>query len=106
MYGRLPVCMRRWRAKLDDFLPAHSVSISGLFCAFFENVQENSYIRKCLATIFMVADMRLFACMRPRMDGQSTSLNEAFVAAGYCTMIWTFIRVYSVMPAQVRLAIK
>lgn len=59
MYGRLPVCIRRWRAKLEDFQTVSNRTTQ---------LGRNAHVRKGLATVFMVADMGLFAGVSPRVD--------------------------------------
>jgi hypothetical protein len=52
-------------------------------------------------TALMVADVGLFASVRPRMHGQGAPLNEAVVAVLEHVAVRAFVGVYSVVPAEV-----
>lgn len=65
-----------------------------------------SYVGKGTATSFEIAHKRLFTCVRPRVDGQGTSLDEALVAAFHATAIWPLICVDAVVSAEVGVAME
>lgn len=54
----------------------------------------------------MVADVRLLARMRSRVDGQCTALDEALVAVGHSAMVRTLVGVNAVVATQIRLAVE
>lgn len=70
------------------------------------NGRRETYIGERLATPAVIANMRLFAGVRPRVDRQSTALDEALIAALYGAMIWSLVGVYAEMSAEIRLAIE
>lgn len=49
----------------------------------------------------MVTDMRLFASVSPRMNGQGAALDEALVAILDGAMIWSLIGVDAIMAAEI-----
>lgn len=59
-----------------------------------------------LVTTLMVADMGLFAGVCPRMHGQGAPLDEALVAVLEHAVIRTFVGVYSIVSAEVGLAVE
>ena len=112
MYGRLPVCIRRWRAKLDDCL----INCQYLNYAWPSRMPilfdtqhrwgEVTYIWKGFLTPFMIAYMGFFTGMRSRVNSQRTSLNETFVAILYITVVRTFVGVYPVVPTEIWFSIE
>ena len=68
--------------------------------------KTDAHVREGLATIFMVADMGLFAGMGSRVDCEGTALDEALVAARHCAMVWALVGMNAIMSAQVGFAIE
>lgn len=60
-----------------------------------------AYIGECFATVFLIANMRLFPGMRPNMNRQGAALDEALVAALDGAVIRSFIGMYPLMPGKV-----
>lgn len=58
-------------------------------------------IREGFLATFMIADMRLFTRVGPRMDSQRTALDKTLIAVLYGAMIRAFIGVYSVVSAEI-----
>lgn len=63
--------------------------------------QTSTYIREGFLAAFMIADMRLFTRVGPRMDGQRTALDKTLIAVLYGAVIRAFIGVYSVVSAEI-----
>ena len=57
-------------------------------------------------TAILITDMRFFSGMCPRMHGQRTALNEAFIAVLNGTVIGSLIGMYSIMSAEIGFAIE
>jgi hypothetical protein len=66
----------------------------------------STYIGEGFVTTLMVADMGLFAGVCPRVHGQGTPLDEALVAVLEHAVIRTFVGVYSIVSAEVGLAVE
>lgn len=69
-------------------------------------VSTDAYIGEGLLAAFLVADMRLFARVGSRVDGQGTALDETLVTALYVAIIGPLVGVDAIMAAEIRLAIK
>lgn len=65
-----------------------------------------SYIRKGTVASFKVAHKRLFTCVRSRVDGQGTPLDEALVAAFHAAAVWSLVCVDAVVSAEVGVAME
>ena len=65
-----------------------------------------AYIRECLMAAVMIANMRLLPGMRPRVNCQGASLDKALITVLHGAMIGPLVGVYSIMSAEVGLAIK
>ncbi len=67
----------------------------------FFNLLQITYIREPLATANMLTLMGLFACMRPDVNCQGTSLNEALPASWCQAGVGPLVGVYSEMSLQI-----
>ena len=97
LYGRFPVCILRWRARLED---CKRISlITGYNRGY-------PYIRKRLLAAIEITLVWLLAGVRPQMHRQSTTLDECFVAPRPTTRIRPLICVNAIMPCKVGLPVE
>ena len=99
LYGRLPVWIRRCRARLEDCLECKPQR------SRLEIV--NTYVGECLIAPVNHALVRLLPGVRADMDGQCTSLDEtliAYVLPG--ALVRPFVCVDAEMTLEVRLSIE
>lgn len=95
IYGRLPVWILRWRARLDDWYITYVRKCNETF------TPKDAHIRECFLAAHMITKMWLFTSMSPRMHGQGTALDETFVTILHSAVVGSFICMYSIMTAEI-----
>ena len=97
LYGRFPVCMRRWRARLEDW-----ANISHTRFVPF----DFTYVREPLSTADMRTLMGLLSGVSPNVNCQGTSLNKALSTPRCHTRVGSLIRMDSIVTLKIRLPVK
>ena len=78
---------------------AGSVSTAGSNA--WEKGLTDSHIREALAAPHVLAPMRLLASVRPHVDGQGASLDEALAAIGVLTAVRPFSHMNAIVADQI-----
>ena len=102
LYGRLPVCIRRCLARLEDWTEVSKDKSESASHRY----GSTTYVGEPLSASLMLAVVRLLAGVRAGVHRQGAPLDEALAAVRVVALVWPLVGVYPIVSLQIRLAVE